>query len=669
VNSILKSCVIGCPEISSDNKFNTFLKNGFEQMQILAELLYTEPIFSHKMTKQELAYQFETNNVIFLTTFSGNEQSDTNSFLVCSNVNIEYPSAIDSTEWDKYSKLDLNDLDLIDMHQCDLIVLNCYSALTNKPRVNLAKKMLARGCKSVLIVLSPLTNKLMIEFYYLFLTNVKEEMPISVAYKEAIKKLVEINSDPLIVTLINSAFCLIGSKSLQISIKNIGLSMVQLNIDKSYQQLKIKHNKDFLNHQDPNLKPFSILASNYVTNLEINLKQLQLLIKFLLNDLITDSRKIPFNKNDKFSKMFIHLSDLISRSIFYVKADKVQPEAMSDMIDKNTNAMNLLKCLGFSIQNSGVYKVRDEKIKKILIFPDNTYLDLNLRLTHVFSCLVELCFYYDENNISEVASSIHSSIYNNLNRNSYAKKSTATANTSMPSRMSKSEAMKANINFKVKAIVYNLEALLPIEDKTLLLALIDIIALTKFSPEIVLSTTDHSIYYAFNYYEKFDKQSYKNKLNLADMMQQDLIKWNLSKTGTDNKSHKNKSSVSSSLNKKYSINNKVVNFLLSIGFEIIGTWLRFNDNEFNNNLLDMLLKFFTSFNLDRDMSLYKDLNINVLGQRSAQTRDKFLRTHSSKVRNENDLLAQSKKEIKDEVDIYKVTLNTYLSIHIILIVE
>jgi hypothetical protein len=652
----LKSCVIGCPEICSDSKFSKFLKSGFEQMQILGELLYTEPIFSSKMTKQELAYQFETNNVIFLTTYSANEQNDANSFLVCSNVNIEYPSATDSSEYDKYSKLDLNDLDLVDMHQCDLIVLNCFSALTNKPRVNLAKKMLARGCKSILIVLSPLTNKLMIEFYYLFLNNVKQEMPISMAYKEAIKKLTEINPDPLISSLINSAFCLIGSKSLQISIKNIGLSMVQLNIDRSYQQLKIEHNKDFLNYQNPKTKPFSILAGNYVTNLEISLKQLQLLIKFLLNDLIVDSRKIPFNKNENFSKMFIYLSDLISKAIFFIKADKVQPEALSDMIDHNVNAMNLLKSLGFSIQNSGVYKVRDKKIKKVLIYPDQTYLDLNLRLTHVFSCLIELCFYYDESSITEVASSIHSSIYFNLNRNSYANKSTATANTSMPSRLSnagRASNAKANVNFKVKAIVFNLEALLPVEDKTLLLAIIDILALTKFSPEIVLSTTDHSIYYAFNFYEKFDKQSYKSKLNLADMMQQDLIKWNLSKTGLNGKAHKAKTS-SSSLNTKYSINNKVVNFLVSIGFEIIGTWLRFNDNELNNNLLDLLLKFFTSFNLDRDMSLYKDLNINVLGQRSAQTRDKFLRTHSSKVRNENELLAQSKKEIKDEVDILKV---------------
>jgi predicted nucleic-acid-binding protein len=491
---------------------------------------------------------------------------------------------------------------------------------------------------------------------------VKKEVPISLVYKEAVKKLNSVNTDPLITALINSSFCLIGSKSLQISIKNIGLSMVQLNIDKAYNQLRIEHNRDFLNYQNPKTKPFSILSPSYVTNLETNLKQMQLLIKFLLNDLIVDSKSSPFNKNEKFSKMFIYLSDLISKAIFFIKADKVQPEAVSEVIDGNVNAMNLLKSLGFSVQNAGVYKIRDESIKKVLIFPDNTYLDLNLRLTHVFSCLNELCFYYDESNISEVASSIHSSVQ--LNRNSHAtKKSTLTTATlnvsnSNPSSMSdtsKSTATtRAKINSKIRSIVFNLEALLPVEDTTLLLALIDILALTKFSPEIVLCTTDHSIFYAFNFYEKFDNQSYKNKLDMADLMQQDLIKWNLSSRCSAENMNQRNSGGQLSFNTKYSINNKVVNFLLSIGFEIIGTWLRFADNEFNNNVLDLLLKFFTSFNLDRDMSLYKDLNINVLGQRSAQTRDKFVRTHSSKVRNGNDLVTQNKKEIKEEIDLYSV---------------
>ena len=63
-------------------------------MQILSEVAYTEPIFGAKMTKQELAYQLESNNLIFLTTFSSNEEEkEENSFLLCSNASIEYPSA------------------------------------------------------------------------------------------------------------------------------------------------------------------------------------------------------------------------------------------------------------------------------------------------------------------------------------------------------------------------------------------------------------------------------------------------------------------------------------------------------------------------------------------------------------------------------------------------
>jgi len=54
---------------------------------------------------------------------------------------------------------------------------------------------------------------------------------------------------------------------------------------------------------------------------------------------------------------------------------------------------------------------------------------------------------------------------------------------------------------RIKPIVFSLQALLPVEDKNLLTALVDIIALTKFSSEIILALTDHSVYYAFNYYE------------------------------------------------------------------------------------------------------------------------------------------------------------------------
>lgn len=74
---------------------------------------------------------------------------------------------------------------------------------------------------------------------------------------------------------------------------------------------------------------------------------------------------------------------------------------------------------------------------------------------------------------------------------------------------------------------------------------------------------------------------------------------------------------------KFSRTNKVANFLFSIGFEIVGDWLRFNDIQFYRRILELMLKFFTSFAIDRDMTLYKELNINVMGQRSAVTRERY----------------------------------------------
>lgn len=81
---------------------------------------------------------------------------------------------------------------------------------------------------------------------------------------------------------------------------------------------------------------------------------------------------------------------------------------------------------------------------------------------------------------------------------------------------------------------------------------------------------------------------------------------------------------------KFSKTNKVVNFLYSIGFELVGDWLRFNDISFNRRVIELMLKLFTSFAQDRDMTLYKELNINVMGQRSAVTRERysFIRANS-----------------------------------------
>ena len=62
------------------------------------------------------------------------------------------------------------------------------------------------------------------------------------------------------------------------------------------------------------------------------------------------------------------------------------------------------------------------------------------------------------------------------------------------------------------------------------------------------------------------------------------------------------------------VNNKIINFLFSIGYEVIGSWLRFQDIQQNRKLLENILKLLSSFSTDRDMTLYKDLNFDVLGQ-------------------------------------------------------
>lgn len=102
----------------------------------ISKIMHVEPIFSDKMTKQELIHQLENNNLIFLSTLSSNESD---SFLICSQSN-EFPSSYD--EFDRYCKFTVHDLELIDLHRCNLLVLNCYSTLSHKPRFDLAKKNL-----------------------------------------------------------------------------------------------------------------------------------------------------------------------------------------------------------------------------------------------------------------------------------------------------------------------------------------------------------------------------------------------------------------------------------------------------------------------------------------------------------------------------------------------
>lgn len=88
--------------------------------------------------------------------------------------------------------------------------------------------------------------------------------------------------------------------------------------------------------------------------------------------------------------------------------------------------------------------------------------------------------------------------------------------------------------------------------------------------------------------------------------------------------------------------------MFSIGFEIVGDWLRFNDIQFYRRILELMLKFFTSFAIDRDMTLYKELNINVMGQRSAVTRERY-----SFIRAKSGLTTDNGSK-DDQIDYFKV---------------
>lgn len=579
----IRCCVMGCPDVpkkigNTTLKINRFLKKGLEQLVEIATVLKTEAIFGHKFTKKELFYQLETNSLIFLSTVSNNESD---SYLICSQSS-EVPSSY--YEFEKYCKLTCQELDLIDMHQCNLLILNCYSALNNNPRYDLAKKILSRGCKSVLVVLTPLEDNLMTLFYRVFLKKLKKFISIENAYCAAMQTFCELNPsmDPV---YLNNSFVLISIRSIQVSIDQIIKSMEQLNINKTLNKYLSKNGTNGLNGINSDV---TILSPNYVSNLEKNLIHLQILIKFLLNDFIRDSEEKELSNNIKYDKIFNCLSDQIARSIYFIKSNKVGTEQLDEILEESFSAQNLLKCLGFGIQMVNIFKAKNKKDKKVLIYPGSRYLDLNLRMTHVMSALVDMCF-----RVSDV---------------------------------------------KLQLFVYNLEALLPIEDKKLLKCLIDILALTKFSHNIVLNSTDNSIYYALNYYEHFnDKRNFEKFFHLIN---KDFYEWNIDlNNGTNDKFE----ILASDLCSKYSIGNKIVNLLISIGYEIIGTLLRFNESDMNKNLLDLCLKFFSSFTIDRDMSLYKELNIHVFGQRSAVTRGL---TKTASNLNKNDTARQKDDEFK-----------------------
>ena len=256
---------------------------------------------------------------------------------------------------------------------------------------------------------------------------------------------------------------------------------------------------------------------------------------------------------------------------------------------------------------------------KFISFPDNRFLDLNLRTIHILAALIQICFARstgDSSSVSLVSGEQRETKLEIQNDESYEE--------------------------RVKAIVLSIQSLLPIDDKNLLTSLIDIIALTKFSPEIVLSLSDHSVSYALSYYEKNLKEKQKEYVRLMD---KDLDQWKLK---WDSSAKGSLAPISHSI--KFSVLNKVVNFLLSIGFEVVGNWLRFNDTDFYRRIIDLMLKFLTSFAQDRDMSLYGELNINVLGQRSAPAKSKY-----DLIRSPTYLNNENKKSVEDSFKVRRIS--------------
>jgi len=603
VHKIEKLTVIGCPEVPkayyvSLNKIEKFLLLGLEQLSQMGKLMHVNPIFSNKMTKQQVLNQLEMSTVLFMSTFSTNESD---SALICSETP-EYPNSI--FEIDKYCKITSNDLNIIRMHQCSLLILNCYSVVHHRARIRLAKKFLSIGCQNVLLVFSPIPDHLMTKFYLLFIDNLKKDQLISVAYTEALSKMISILDSNILKQLINASFCLLSTKHVRISINEIAKSMVQSEIGDLIDDALINEESKT-----------SILSQNFKSLFEKTLVDLQILFKLLLNQLITDSISYTtFKSNENLKNVFYYLHDLVSKAISYIKNGKIMPEKISKLIENNVNAKNILLCIGFNCAQSTSTRIRDQSDTYFISAPDKRYLDLNIRCVHILSALIEICF---EKPI-DTRSSISEKSENSINQDIYRLEASYMNQFYDKQKTSNNEE---KIEIKIKTIIFNLQALMPINDRNLLTALIDILALTKFSSEIILSLNDQSVSFAMNYYENNSKF---HKLNeYVDLMDKDIYSWSnrVKKSYNDETTQLNRLQLNYSM--KFSINNKVANFLFSIGFEIVGQWLRFNDIGFNRRIIDLMLKLLTSFALDRDMTLYKDLNINVLGQRSAVNKSRF----------------------------------------------
>ena len=605
-----KTYVIGCPALPEtyEKLYKTtnkkYLVHGFEELNEVAKIMYCDAVFNERATKLEFLTQLTNSAIIHITTFSSN---DSDSYLVFSVSNSLQPHLSDETN--KFCVITCEDLNNVYLDKCKLLVLSCYSLKYHQPRYDLAKKILKRGCQALLLILTPLPNHILQEFYKLFYNNIKKPQYLAVAYLNAIHDLVKnlnLNDDDY--DLVISSMCLISSTNMELSIDDIGKNMLQLKIDQSLDKYKFKTSKENILNYEPKKNFMSIY-----TDLEKVLIQLQLEFKMLLSDLINILVRKSTIDYLNFKDICTYITVLISNSIEYIKQEKIAPEELSNIIKKNKHAINILTCLGFNFQVASVEPSslnNEEKNndianynKAFITYPNLRFLDLNLRMSHVITSINNLCFNDFSASIELLSSA---SVFSEL---------------SDPNKQTVTKSVTTNLDqfdFTYANAISNFHALLPIEDKKLLSCLIDILALTKFSPEILLSITDFSADYAINYYKKKNVEIRDNLTRAsARSVFASSIDNNYFSNQTGRKSNVYSKNQELRKYEKIDISNKVINFLFSIGYEIIGLWLRFQDISTNRQLLDHMLKILTSFSTDRDMSLYRELNVSVLGQRSA----------------------------------------------------
>lgn len=605
-----KTYAIGCPTLPAKYeklfkfKNKKFLANGLDELSQVSKIMMCDPVLNEHATKLEFLNQLTSSTIIHITTFSSN---DSDSELILSVSNSMQPHFNEET--DKFCVVTCEDFNNVYLDKCKLVVLSCYSLKYHQPRFDLAKKILKRGCRALLIILTPLPNNILQEFFALFYNNIKKCEFLAVAYLNAITNVIKnlnLNEDDY--DLIVSSLCLISSCNIDISLDDIGRNMLQLRIDDTLDKYKFTTSKRNLLNYEAKQNFMSVF-----TDLEKVLIQLQLEFKSLLCEVINIILRKSVTDYMMFKDACNYITILISNSIEYSKQHKTAPEPLLDVIKKNKSAINILTCLGFNFQASSVepssLNSDEEKSndvsnynKAFITYPNSRFLDLNLRMSHVVTSINDLCF----NDISVVSS----------NSSTPLSELTATLTTTS------TDSILEQFDIKYTRAISNFHALLPIEDKKLLSCIIDILALTKFSPEILLSLTDFSVDYVINYYKKKNVEIRDNLTRLsARSAYTSTIDHNYFSTN-QNERRSNMYSKNQEINKykKIDISNKIVNFLFSIGYEIIGLWLRFQDIGTNRQLLDHMLKILTSFSTDRDMSLYRELNVSVLGQRSANTK-------------------------------------------------